>query len=49
MGSLNEGAGVSYIFYDREYSILLVAGRGDNVLGIYHFDKSSANFLKEVQ
>ena len=48
-GPLNEGSGVPYIFYDREYNILIMAGRGDNTCGIYSFDKSSATFLSLMQ
>ena len=48
MGPLNEGSGVPYIFYDKEYKILILAGRGDNTAGIYHFDKSSPTVLNLV-
>jgi hypothetical protein len=46
---LNEGSGVPYIFYDKEYQILTLAGRGDNTMGIYHFDKSSPTLLNLLQ
>ena len=49
MGALNEGSGVPYIFYDKEYNILLLAGRGDNTIGVYHWDKSSPTMLNLVQ
>jgi glutathione S-transferase len=49
MGPLNEGSGVPYIFYDRAYNILTLAGRGDNTMGIYHFDKSSPTMLNLIQ
>jgi len=48
-GALNEGSGVPYIFFDREYKILILAGRGDNTAGVYHFDKSSPTILNLVQ
>ena len=48
-GPLNEGSGVPYIYYDREYNILLMAGRGDNTAGIYGFDKSSPTVLNLIQ
>lgn len=48
MGPLNEGSGVPYIFFDREYKILVLAGRGDNTAGIYHFDKSSPALLNLI-
>jgi len=49
MGALNEGSGVPYIYYDKEYNILLLAGRGDNTIGVYHWDKSSPTMLNLVQ
>ena len=49
LGPLNEGSGVPYIFYDREYSIMFMAGRGDNTIGVYHFDKNSPTVLNLVQ
>lgn len=49
MGALNEGSGVPYIHYDREYSILILAGRGDNTAGVYHFDKSTPTMLNLIQ
>ena len=49
LGPLNEGSGVPYIFYDREYNILFQAGRGDNTVGVYHFDKNSPTVLNLVQ
>lgn len=49
MGPLNEGCGVSYIHYDREYRIMFLAGRGDNTIGVYHFDKASPQVLNLVQ
>ena len=49
LGPLNEGSGVPYIFFDREYKILFMAGRGDNTIGIYHFDKESPTVLNLVQ
>ena len=49
LGALNEGSGVPYIFYDREYQIMILAGRGDNTIGVYHFDKSSPTVLNLVQ
>lgn len=45
MGALNEGSGVPYIHFDPEYKILVLAGRGDNTIGVYHFDKSSPTVL----
>ena len=48
-GPLIEGSGVPYLFYDREYNILIMAGRGDNTCGVYSFDKSSPTFLNLVQ
>ena len=48
-GPLNEGSGVPYFFYDREYNILIMAGRGDNTCGIYSFDKSTPTLLNPVQ
>ena len=47
-GPLNEGSGVPYIFYDREYGIMIMAGRGDNTAGVYHFDKASPTLLNLV-
>ena len=38
-----------YIFYDREYQILFMAGRGDNTIGVYSFDKASPTVLSLVQ
>ena len=49
MAPLKEGSGVPFIFYDKEYQILTMAGRGDNTVSIFHFDKSSPTFLNEVQ
>ena len=49
LGPLNEGSGVPYIFYDREYSIMFMAGRGDNTIGVYHFDKNSPTVLNLIQ
>ena len=48
MGPLNEGSGVSFIFYDKEYKIMFLAGRGDNTIGVYKFDKSSPNVLEQI-
>ena len=48
-GHLGEGIGIPYIFYDREYNILIVAGRGDNSIALHSVDKSSQTFLNEVQ
>ena len=45
LGPLSEGSGGPYIYYDRSYGIMIMAGRGDNVIGIYHFDKASPTFL----
>ena len=39
LGPLNEGIGVPFLFYDREYKILTVAGAGDNYITLYSFDK----------
>ena len=35
LGPLNEGSGVPYFFFDREYQIMILAGRGDNTAGVY--------------
>jgi len=48
MGPLNEGSGVPYFHFDREYKIMILAGRGDNTAGVYHFDKSSPTFLNLI-
>ena len=45
LGPLNEGSGVPYFFYDREYETMILAGRGDNTAGVYHFDKASPQIL----
>ena len=48
-GPLNEGTGIPYFFYDREYKMLILAGRGDNTATIYSFDKSSETYLNHVR
>lgn len=45
LGPLTEGSGIPFIYFDREYSIMTMAGRGDNFISIYHLDKSSPTFL----
>ena len=49
LGPLNDGSGVPYFFYDREYSMFIMAGRGDNTTSIYNFDRSSPTILNLVQ
>ena len=49
LGALNEGSGVPYMHFDREYNIMILAGRGDNTAGVYHFDKSSPTILNLIQ
>ena len=48
-GPLHEGSGVPYFFFDQEYRVLLLAGRGDNTAGVYLFDKASPAILTQVQ
>jgi len=45
MGALNEGSGVPYFYYDKDYKVMILAGRGDNTAGIYAFNKSSPTML----
>ena len=45
LGPLNEGSGVPYFHFDREFNIMLLHARGDNTIPIYHFDKSSPTML----
>ena len=45
LGPLQEGSGVPYFTFDREYNIAIITPRGDNTAGIYHFDKSSPKVL----
>ena len=47
-GPLNEGSGVCYLHYDKEYQILNVSGRGDNVIDTYYVNKSSPTILNPV-
>jgi len=49
LGPLNEGSGVPYFFYDREYRVMILVGRGDNVSNIYHFDRTSPTILNLLQ
>ena len=42
---MNEGSGVSYFHFDREYGIMLLVGRGDNSVYTYHFDKSTTAIM----
>ena len=49
LGPLNEGSGVPYFFFDREYQIMVLAGRGDNTAGVYSFDRASPTMLNLVQ
>ena len=48
-GPLNKGTGIPYFFYDREYKMLILAGRGDSTATIYSFDKSSQTYLNHVR
>lgn len=49
LGPLNDGSGVPYFFYDREYSVMILVGRGDNVANIYSFDKTSPTVISLLQ
>lgn len=49
LGPLNDGSGVPYFYYDSEYKVMILVGRGDNVANIYSFDKSSPTVLNLLQ
>lgn len=48
-GPMHEGSAVPYIFYDPEYRVMILAGRGDNTATVYLFDKASPAILTPVQ
>ena len=48
-GPLIEGSGVSYIWYDRAYSKLIVVGRGDPCVAYYDFNRGSPEMLTHLQ
>lgn len=48
LGALNDGSAVPYFYYDRQYNIMILQGRGDNVSMVSHFDKSSPTMLNPL-
>ena len=40
LGPLNEGSGIPFFHYDREFGAFFLVARGDNNIGVYHLDKS---------
>jgi hypothetical protein len=48
LGPLSEGSGIPFFYYDREYNIMLVAGRGDNVISYFHLDRATQQILTPI-
>lgn len=49
MGPLHQGTGAPFFHFDREYKTMILNARGENTSGIYYFDRTSPNLLKECQ
>ena len=49
LGPLNEGSGIPFFHYDREFGGFFLVARGDNNIGCYHLDKSKQQILTNMQ
>ena len=45
LGPLNEGSGIPFFHFDREFGAFFLCARGDNNIGVWHLDKSKDQML----